>query len=125
VAPSHGKRRTTGMKKGMKESHVEDLARHDGPTHALATREGAAKRWFGVRAGRAIQPRNGARSGCRRGHGTRKATSLAAFSRAVSGPRGVGDPEHARDLFMSRTGRSHDHPPVVMAGRVARGRSRP
>ena len=36
----------------MEESYVEDLASHDGPAHALATREGAAKRWFGVRAGR-------------------------------------------------------------------------
>jgi hypothetical protein len=26
-----GKRRTTGMKKGMEESYVEDLANHDGP----------------------------------------------------------------------------------------------
>jgi hypothetical protein len=125
VALSHGKRRTTGMKTGMKESYVEDLASHDGPDHALATREGAAKRWFGERAGRAIQPRNGARSGCRRGHGTRKATSLTAFWRAASGPRGVEDPEHVRDLFMSRAGRSHGHPPVVMGGRVARGRPRP
>ena len=111
------------MKKGMEESYVEDLASHDGPTHALASREGAAKRWFGVRAGRAIQPRNGARSGCRRGHGTRKATSLAAFWRAASGPRGVGDPEHARDLFMSRTGRSDDHPPLVMAGAGRAGKA--
>jgi hypothetical protein len=75
----------------MQESYVEDLANHDVPDHALATREGAAKRWFGVR------------------HGTRKATSLAALWRAVSGPRGVGDPEHARDLFMLRTGRSVCH----------------
>jgi hypothetical protein len=113
------------MKMGMQESYVEDLASHDGPDHALATREGAAKRWLGVRAGRAIEPRNGARSGCRRGHGTRKATPLAAFWRAVRGPRGVGEPEHARDLFMSRTGRSCDHPLVVMVGRVARERPRP
>jgi hypothetical protein len=28
------------------------------PSHALAFREGAAKRWTGVRAGRAIEPRN-------------------------------------------------------------------
>jgi hypothetical protein len=27
---------------------------------------------------------------------------------------------HVRDLFMLRTGRSHDHPPVVMEGRVVR-----
>ena len=47
------KRRTTGMKKGMKESYIEDLANRDGPDHALVSREGAAKRWFfGVRAGR-------------------------------------------------------------------------
>jgi hypothetical protein len=39
-----GKRRTTGMKKGMKESYIEDLANHDGPDHALATGEGVAKR---------------------------------------------------------------------------------
>jgi hypothetical protein len=42
------------MKKGMKESHIEDLANHDGPDHALATREGAAKRWIGVHAGRLL-----------------------------------------------------------------------
>jgi len=34
------------MKKGMEESYIEDLANRDGPDHALATREGAAKRWF-------------------------------------------------------------------------------
>src|ERR671910_2029741 len=44
--PVHGKRRTTGMRKGMRESYVEDLASHDGPDHALAFREGAAKRWI-------------------------------------------------------------------------------
>jgi hypothetical protein len=38
----------------MKESYIEDLASHDGPDHALATREGAAKRWIGVRAGRLL-----------------------------------------------------------------------
>ena len=40
----YGKRRTTGMKKGMKESYVEDLGCRGGPVHALATRKGAAKR---------------------------------------------------------------------------------
>jgi hypothetical protein len=49
-----GKCRTTGMKKGMKESHIEDLANHDGPDHALATRQGAAKRWIGEHAGRRL-----------------------------------------------------------------------
>ena len=53
-----GKRRTTGMKKGMKELYTEGLAIHGGPDHALATREGAAKRWAGVHTGRAMEPRN-------------------------------------------------------------------
>src|SRR5664279_1350292 len=39
---------------GMKESYIEDLANHGGPDHALATREGAAKRWIGVHAGRLL-----------------------------------------------------------------------
>jgi hypothetical protein len=106
----HGKRRTTGMKKGMEESYIEDLANHDGPDHALATREGAAKRWIRGARRPAIEPRNVMDPGCRRGHGRRKATLVAALSRAVIGPRGVGEPVHARDLFMPRTGRSRGRP---------------
>ena len=60
-------------------------------------------------------------SGCRRAVDQRQATSVVAFSRADIEPRGVEEPEHARDLFMLRTGRSHDHPPVVMGGRVVPG----
>jgi hypothetical protein len=115
------KRRTTGMKKGMEESYVEDLASHDGPAHALAFREGAAKRWCRGARRPAIAASKWARLGCRRAVDQRKATSVAAFSRAVIGPRGVGEPVHVRDLFMLRTGRSHGHPPVVMEGRVVRG----
>jgi NAD(P)-dependent dehydrogenase (short-subunit alcohol dehydrogenase family) len=52
--------------------------------------------------------------------------TVAAFSRAVRWSRGVGEPEPVCDLSMLRTGRSHDHPPMLMvAGRVARGRPRP
>jgi hypothetical protein len=73
----------------MKESYIEDLASHGGPDHALATREGAAKRWIGVRAGRLLSLDMVLISGCRRGRRRRKATLRAALSRAVSGPRGV------------------------------------
>ena len=52
------KRRTTGMKKGMEESYVEDLANRDGPAHALAFREGAAKRWCRGARRPVMQPRN-------------------------------------------------------------------
>jgi hypothetical protein len=82
----HGKRRTTGMKKGMKESYIEVLATRGGPDHALVTREGAAKRWIGVHAGRAIEPRNGSCPGCRRAHARRKATPPVALSRVAGGP---------------------------------------
>ena len=40
------------MEMRIKEPYIEEVAFHDGPDHALATREGAAKRWTGVRAGR-------------------------------------------------------------------------
>ena len=46
------------MKKGMKESYIEGVALHDGPVHALATREGAAKRWIRGARRPAIEPRN-------------------------------------------------------------------
>jgi hypothetical protein len=113
------------MKKGMEESYIEDLANRGGPVHALATREGAAKRWIRGARRPALQPRNRQYRGADvlwisgRQHRWRR------FSRAVSGPRGVGEPVHARDLFMLRTGRSHGYPPSVMVERVVRGRPRP
>jgi hypothetical protein len=47
------------MTKGMKESYIEVVARHGGPDHTLATREGAAKRWNRGARRPAIEPRNG------------------------------------------------------------------
>src|SRR6266508_3686342 len=46
------------MKKGMKESDTEGVAHHGGPDDASASARALAKRWAGVRAGRAIEPRN-------------------------------------------------------------------
>jgi hypothetical protein len=109
----------------MEESYIEDLANRDGPVHALVTREGAAERWLRGARRPAMRPRNRQFRGADvlwisgRQHRWRR------FSRAVSGPRGVEGPEHACDLFMLRTGRSHGHPPVVMEGRVVWGRLRP
>src|ERR1019366_4656975 len=109
----------------MKESYIEDLANRDGPVHALATREGAAKRWIRGARRPDMQPRNGVARGADavmargRQHRWRR-----FFSRAVSGPRG-SESEHVRDLFMLRAGRSHGHSLVVMEGRVVRGRPRP
>lgn len=88
-SPDPQKRRTTGMQKGMEESYIEDLASHDGPAHALAFREGAAKRWCRGARRPAIAASKWARLGCRRAVDQRKATSVTAFSRAVAGSRGV------------------------------------
>ena len=46
------------MEMRMEEPYIEEVATHDGPDHALATREGAAKRWTGVGVGWAMEQRN-------------------------------------------------------------------
>ena len=83
----YGKRRTTGMEKGMKESYIEDLANHGGPEPCVGVPRGRSEALTGVHAGRLLSPEMvvwGADA-----VDTRKATPLAALSRAVSGPRGV------------------------------------
>jgi len=109
----------------MKGSCIEVVATHGGPDHALATREGAAKRWIGVHAGRLLSLEiaivwdadvvgyNGRQHRWRR------------FREPSAGPAGSENPLHACDLLMLRTGRAHGHPPVVMVGRDVRGRPRP
>jgi hypothetical protein len=88
------------MKKGMEESYIEDLANRDGPVHALATREGAAKRWMRGARRPAMQPRNRQHRGADVLWFSGRQHRWRRFSRAVSGPRGVEEPVHARDLFM-------------------------
>jgi hypothetical protein len=75
----------------MKGSYIEVLATHGGPDLALATREGAAKRWTGVHAGRLLSLEI-SESGVPTWSDTTEGNTAAAFSRAGSGPRGVGEP---------------------------------
>ncbi len=42
----------------MKESHTEKVANHGGPESCADVREGGGEALTGVRAGRAIEPRN-------------------------------------------------------------------
>ena len=42
----------------MRESNIEGLAVHDGPEPCVVVREGGGEASVGVRAGRAIEPRN-------------------------------------------------------------------
>ena len=113
------------MEKELKELYIEGLAIHGGPESCGGVREDAAEALTGVCAGRAIEPRKGRRSGCRRGSNTRKATSLGRFREPAADLAG------SENLCMhaispcARTGRSRGHPLVVMVGRVVRGRPRP
>ena len=59
LEPIFGKRRTTGMREGNERVLRRRSSESDGPDHALATREGAAKRWIWGARRPAMEPRNG------------------------------------------------------------------
>src|ERR1039458_3107125 len=56
---------STGMEVGMRESCTEGVATHGGREPCVGAREGAGEASAAVRAGWAIEPRNGAGPGCR------------------------------------------------------------
>jgi hypothetical protein len=85
-------------------------------SRASAAREGGGEASVGVvQAGLLSREISG--SGCRRRPNGRKATSAAAFSRVVVGPRAVGEPGHVRRSPCARTGRSRGRPFGRWAGR--------
>jgi len=90
----------------------------------LATREGAAKRSQGCTQAWLLSLETVFDWGAD-AVADAEGNTAAAFSRAVGGPRGVGEPEPVCELSMLRTGRPHDHPLVLMVERVVRGRPRP
>ena len=102
----------------MRESYTEGVAIHGGRKPCVGVREGVGEASVAVRAGWAIEPRNGVSPGCRRRHGRRKATSSAALSRAVGGPCAVEEPRHVRNLNAREPGGpTLARPPDRRAGR--------
>lgn len=89
----------------MRELYAEGLATHGGPESCVDDPRGRGEALTGVRAGRAIEPRNDA-IGVPTLYKRRKATLLTAFSRAVGGPRVVKDPGHVRNLHTREPGES-------------------
>ena len=87
----------------MRELYVEGPATHGGPESCVDVPRGHGEALTGARAGRAIEPRN-QRSGVPTLSRLRKATPLAARSRAVSGPRAVKEPGHVRNLHAREPG---------------------
>ena len=55
---AHGKRRTTGMRMGMREPYVEDLASHGGPESCVGDPRGRSEALTGVHAGRLLSLEN-------------------------------------------------------------------
>ena len=87
----------------MEELYVEGLATHGDPESCVDDPRGRGEALTGVRAGRAIEPRNQA-SGVPTRFTTWKATLPAALSRAAGGSRAVGEPGHVRNLHAREPG---------------------
>ncbi len=94
----------------MRKLYAEGVAIHGGPESCVSVREGVGEALTGVRAGRAIEPRNDA-IGVPTLSQRWKATLSSAFSRAGDGPRVVLEPGHVRKPSCARTGRAHARPP--------------
>ena len=125
IEPIFGKRRATGMREGNGRVLHRRPSESRWPRPCVGDPRGRSEALGrGVRRP-AIEPRHGSYLGVP----TRSKTSEGNIVGGVIAsrqrtPRGLRT-RHVRDLSMLRTGRSHGHPPVVMEGRVVRGRSRP
>ena len=106
------------MEEEMEELYAEGVATHGGPESCVDDPRGRGEALTGVRAGRAIEPRNEA-IGVPTLYKRRKATSLTALSRAVGGPRVVRDPWHVRNLHAREPG----DPTLAQAADHGLGRS--
>jgi hypothetical protein len=91
----------------MEELYVEGLATHGDPEPCVDVPRGRGEALVGARAGRAIEPRNGA-FGVPTLSKRRKATLSAALSRVVGGPRVVREPGHVRNLHAREPGLRHE-----------------
>ena len=108
----------------MKELYIEGLATHDGPESCVDAREGRGEALTGVRAGRAIEPRN---------QGDRGADAVVqAEGNTADGVRreSPADPARSENLCMygisMRENREIPWSPVrLIIGRAAQGRPRP
>ena len=121
----YGKRRTTGMRKGMRGSYIEVLATHGGPEPCVGDPRGRSEALDRGARRPAIEPRNAFGRGADAIVDDGRQHRWRRFRESSADPAGSENPLHACELFMLRTGRSRDHPPVVMVGRVVRGRPRP
>jgi hypothetical protein len=120
----YGKRRTTGMRKGMRGSYIEVLATHGGPEPCVGDPRGRSEALDRGARRPAIEPRNAFGRGADAIVDDGRQHRWRRFREPSADPAGSENPSHACDLFMLRTGRSHDHPPVVMVGAGRAGKAK-
>lgn len=102
----------------MEELYVEGLATHGGPESCVDVPRGRGEALTGVRAGRAIEPRNTS-SGVPTLSQRWKATLPAALSRVAGGSRVVREPWHVRNLQAREPGDpTFAHPVDHWVGRL-------
>jgi len=102
----------------MRELYIEGVATHDDPESCAVVREDGGEALTGVRAGRAIEPRNqrdrGADAVTQGGRPHRR----QRYARVAGGPRAVGEPVHVRNLHVREPGDpTVARPPDRRAGR--------
>ena len=110
--------------KEMKELYIEGVANHDGPESCVGVRKDGGEALTGVRAGRAIEPRN---------HRIRGADAVDRSGRQHRRPRyrePPADPARSKNPGMHgismRENREIPRSPVgSITGRAAQGRPRP
>jgi RNA-directed DNA polymerase len=114
-----GKRRTTGMRKGMKESYIEDLASHGDPESCVGDPRGRSEALAGVRAGRLLSLENALSTGVpTRSQTTEGNTADGAFASRQRTPRGRRTRACARSLLAEN--REVSRSPACGDGRAGR-----
>jgi len=108
----------------MRTLYVEGVATHDGPESCVDARKGGGEALTGVRAGRAIEPRN---------HGVRGADAVVMSGRPHRRQRHrklPSDPARSKNLCMYGVSMRENReipcsPGRVITGRAAQARPRP
>jgi RNA-directed DNA polymerase len=107
----------------MRTPDIEGVATHGGPESCVGDPRGRSEALTGVRAGRAIEPRNhhfGVPTSSHEAEGHISGGDSASRRGTLRGLRTCACTESS----CARTGRSHARPPRLIAGRAAQGTPR-
>jgi hypothetical protein len=112
------------MEEGMGEPYIEGVAIHGGPESCVDVCEGGGEALTGVRAGRAIEPRNHRVRGADAVYGSGRPYRQQRYRELLAGPA------RSENLCMYGTSmRENREIPCslvrLISGRAARGRPRP